>query len=373
MIFYLFNLCLRMLLIAVIIQPTFSGYQVVEDFSFFDNKPVVALWRGTHFLPQYFLDTASKEQYIANHGVNVPIYCAAAHRKAGVSYLEAISTERIMELDTVVHGIKATFRRLEEDDPITIDGQVFHTKRDAFQQKYTNSTDFIAKIGGKPQKKYKAILAGLPEGNPLLSFSTSVKHAAFYGYGLKNYGETHILDPCYDGFGKPANEVLGYMQGVLLTDYYAQRAMPYNVVLNHRSGYIKVKTYSSCNILAEHEISLVGMAPKRVVVISLPLKVPDFSKSYDHIVKEEFGLTKRKFNSAKTIITDAQSSVAAKEKKVADVMRAIIEGKPTNDLAYSKTLSYRFAHFFAEQFAEQGLTYVEGMIDLYGRVQQKIH
>jgi hypothetical protein len=180
-----------------------------------------------------------------------------------------------------VNQIQGVTRKLEESGPIKIDGQVFHAKRDAFQQKYTNSTNFISSIGKSFQKKYKPILEGFPEGNPLLSFSTGVKHAALYSYGMKNYGKTTTLDPEYDDVGKPANQVIGYLQCVLLTDDVAKKTMPYNVVLNHANEYIKVKTYSSCNILAENEVSLVGMVPPESVVMTMPLRVPDFSKSYE--------------------------------------------------------------------------------------------
>jgi hypothetical protein len=91
----------------------------------------------------------------------------------------------------------------------------------------------------------------------------------------------------------------------------------------------------------------------------------------NNTVTQEFGLTKRKFNSAKAIITDLQSTAEVKEKKVIDLINSLIEGRQTNDFAHKNTVRYKFENFIEEQFEQQNLTYVKGIVDLNGRVQEK--
>lgn len=339
-----------------------------NDFSSFESKPVVALWRGTNFTQEYFPDKTAQDQYMNAHRILKPIYCAAAHKATGISYTKKLSSKDKGNLNQVIANVQALIRQLEKNEPITIDRQLFSTKRHAFQQKYSNSTAFIASIGGKVQRKYKSILEGFPAGNPLLSFTTSIKHAALYGYGMKNYDSLVVLDPDYDDTGKPRNITIGYIQGILLTDKVAKEIMPYDVVLHHGAGNIKINTNPRCNILSEHEVSLVGMVPGKSVVLTLPLKVPDFSKPYDVSVVEAFGLRKTKFTNARTIITDKQTSDDVKKECVQKVIQTIIEGTPTDDLAHDKTLSYRAKNIFEDLFEQQTVTYVKGIVNLNGRV-----
>lgn len=341
----------------------------VADLYSFDNKPVVALWRGVHFLPAHFADTASIDDFNKTRINGEPLYCSSAYQSACVPYNSRLSHQNKLRMDLAVGGLRQVFTTLSNQGTFTLDKREFFTARDAFQQKYTNSTDFISRIGDGSQSKYKGILAGLPKGNPLLSFSKHVKHPALYAYGMKDYGSNGCLNPEYDDAGKSANPILGHLQCCLLTDAEAKSCLPYDVQRNHQSGYIKVKTFSSCNILAEAEISVVGKVSGDSVVLSSPLEVPDFSGAYNHAIKEKFGLTKRRYDNAKAIIADTQTSREDKDKKVSDVLKGVIKGKHTGDLAHENTLSYRMPKLIEEAFDEQGVDYRKGIVDINGRVR----
>lgn len=342
----------------------------VADLSKFDKVPVVALWRGVHFLPNHFTDTASIDRFSKVRVNGVPLYCSSAYQSAGVAYNSKLRKQDCVAMDRSVGGLRRIFSVLNNRGAEIIDGQEFYSARDAFQQKYTNSTDFISRIGNGSQSKYRGILNGLPKGNPLLSFSKHVKHPALYAYGMKDYGSSDCLTPEYDDLGKPANSVLGHLQCCLLTDEEAKAALPYDVQLNHQAGYIKVKTYSSCNILSEAEVSVVGKMSGGSVVFSTPLEVPDFSAQYDHTMKSRFGLTKRRFENAKAIIADAQTSEEEKDKKVSDVIKGIIEGKQTGDLAHESTMVYSLPKLLEDAFDGQGIEFRKGAVDINGRVRE---
>ncbi len=346
-------------------------FSYMDDFSHFDGKPVVALWRGTNFVQEYFPDLKSQQDYIRAHGVGKPIYCAAAHKSTGIDFTAQLNARAINVLDISVRQIRRHFENLEKEEPITIDKQVFSTRRHAFQQKYTNSTVFIGSIGISTERKYKKILEGLPQGNPILSFSSEPKHAALYGYGVKNYGSLTALDPDYDSYGKPAHSLLGFIQAILLTNDVAKKAMAYNVVANHRAKNIKVMTNPRCNILSEREVSLVGIVPGESVVLTCKLRAPDLSVPYDHSFKEKFGLTKRRFDNARAVITDPQSPEEKKRKKVRDLIEKIIEGNQTDDLTHENTFTYRVQSMFEDIFEKDDLEYVPGHLDLSGQVRKK--
>jgi hypothetical protein len=362
--YFLFFLC---------ISRVFSFEESIIDprsFGLFDNEPVAVLWRGVHFSPSVFPTSQCVNDHLLHHGVQMPIYCRAAYKNSGISLFERLTIPNQQLLDRVCVRLYSVFTDMSESYSFKLNGKTFFNARHAFQQFYTNSTDFIHRIGNNPQDKYKKILQCLPEGNPLLSFSTSIKHSAYYGYGVKDYGPSNRLTLLYDDRGRPNVTYLGYIQCILLTDEASRKARAYNVVLNHNAGNIKVMTYSSCNILSENEVSLVAKVPGENVVMTIKLKAPDFSQPYNHTVTEETGLTKRKYDIARDTIMDQQISNEEKEKKVDSVLKSITEGNQTNDLAHNYTLTYKYANRIQEMMDIEGYNFIPGSVDLNSGISE---
>ena len=349
-------------------------FETVGDFSAFDEKPVVALWRGTHFTPTHYPDKRSQRRYMQHHGVEVPIYSAAVHRKTQVGYDQALSDLNLKAMDLEVEALRKTFKGFEDSLQITIDKRTYNNRRDAFQQIYANSTTFISGLGSTAlptqYKKYKPMTSKLPKGNPLISFSSDIRHAAKYGYGLKDYGHLQELGPLYDEKGKRSMRYIGFLQGVFMTDHAAKRSMPYDVVLHHKADDINVKTHFSNNILSEHEVSCVGKVAGPNVVVTLPLKVPDFSGPYPGHYREEFGLTKRKYDNISNMLTDPNVTQEKKDARIQKMLNEIIY--PTNQdngLVYKYTLCHRAEDIFLDMPGCD--EFVPGVIDLNGRVRAK--
>ncbi|MDP3641260.1 MAG: hypothetical protein Q8R43_02370 [Alphaproteobacteria bacterium] len=360
--YFLFFLC---------ISRVFSFEESIsssESFAFFHSKPVAILWRGVHFSPSVFQTEKLVNDHLLYHGIQMPIYCSAAYKNSGVTLFERLGNEKTGLLERECVRLYDVFNQMSNLNDFKLNDKNFFSARDAFQQSYTNSTDFIHHIGNNPQKKYEILLQDLPQGNPLLSFSSMIKHSAFYGYGLKDYGPSNPLILSYDNRGCPNVTYLGYIQCVLLTDQDSKKAHAYNVVLHHEAGNIKVKTYSSCNILSEHEVSLVAKVPGKNVVMRIKLKAPDFSQPYDHTVTIKTGLTKRKYNNARDIIFDEQISDEEKEKKVKSVLKSMTEGVQTNDLAHNYTLTYKYANSIQDIMEKEGYEFIPGAVNLDGGV-----
>ncbi|HCI48570.1 MAG: hypothetical protein A2621_04240 [Alphaproteobacteria bacterium RIFCSPHIGHO2_01_FULL_41_14] len=349
-----------------------APFSTSEDLSKFDGKPVVVLWRGTHFSPTHFEDDQAQRDYMAAHGLQIPIYCAAAHKKNNVLYTDPLTPAREKSLDAVVSQIQVFFKKMEASQPITINRKGFSNRRHAFQQIYSNSTDFISGLNQPilPQtySKYKAMVEGLPKGNPLLSFTTDVSHAGNYGYGLKDYGHIDTLDSLYDAEGHRQHTHLGYLQGIFLTDTIAKKTMPYDVVAHHKEKNIKISTHFSNNILSEKEVSFVGKMLGQAVVITLPLEIPDLYGDYPGEYRTQFGLTKKKYDNIRAIVTDKNTSVEIKQARVTRMLKELIyPAKEDGQLIYKNTLAHR-ARTHLREILENRENFKKGIIGLNGRV-----
>ncbi len=360
------------MILCIFCNASFSAFELHDDFSAFEGKPVVALWRGTYFSPTHFPTDQDQRDYMASHGLQVPIYCAASHREANITYTQPLSTKRRSVLNQSSERIQKTFKEMAISPPITIDRKQFSNRRHAFQQIYSNSTDFIAALGQEvispTYRKYKPLLQGLPKGNPLLSFTTEVGHAAHYGYGLKDYGHIDALHSLYDENGHRQHTHVGYLQGIFLTNDIAKQTLPYDVVAHHGAGHIKISTHFSNNILSEKEVSVVGKMGGSAVVIKLPLEIPDLSGPYPGEYREKFGLTKRKYDNIHAVVTDPQTPLAQKQARVSRMLKELITPqKEDNGLVYKHTL-YHKAQDVLESIFDGFDDFREGALGLDGRV-----
>lgn len=359
-------------LIGIVTNALSFDFTKCEDFSQFEGNPVVALWRGTYFSPTYFNTPQSQRDYMAAHGLQVPIYCAAAHKKTGISYTEALTSLQETSLERTVSEIQTVFRRLGTSPQILIDRRTFLNHRHAFHQRYSNSTDFIHALGQETlptsYRKYAPLVKGLPKGNPCLSFTTSSSHAGSYGYGLKDYGHISVLESLYDQAGRRKFSHIGYLQGIFLTDATAQQTMPYDVVKHHAHGHIKISTHFSNNILAEEEVTFVGKIPGSAVVVTVPLELPDLSGDYPAEYRKKFGLTKRKYDNIHGLVTDRQTDKDKKEARITKMLKEIIAPSKEDDgLIYKNTLSHT-ARAVVDTIFEGFDDHVPGVIGLDGRV-----
>lgn len=363
-------------LLILIASHLFSAvFRHHDDFNAFDGKPVVALWRGTYFSRTHFPNQESQSNYMAAHGLQVPIYCAAAHRQIGISYTQEITPQIMSDLNKSVAHLHTLFKSMEARGPITIDRHTFSSHRHAFQHIYSNSTNFIAALS-EPElpttyRKYKPVLEGLPQGNCELSFSLDVVHGGKYGYGLKDYGHIDALGNLYDDQGHRQHTYIGYLQGIFMTDALAKQSMPYNVVAHHHAGHVTISSHYSNNILSEQEVSFVGTIPGKAVVITSPLKIPDLSGPYPGEYREEFGLTKRKYDNIRGVVTDQQTSAEHKNERIRRMLNEIIQPARVDDrLVYRHTIRYKAQEVLSHIF--DGLnSHVEGIIGLDGRVHNK--
>lgn len=347
-------------------------FDVHGDLSSFEKKPVVVLWRGTHFSPTHFPDTPAQQKYMGAHGLQVPIYCAAAHKKTEISYTAKLTRKHQVSLNACVRDIQTRFKALEQSGPITIDRKPFDHRRHAFQQIYSNSTNFIAALGADQlpthYRKYRPILTGLPKGNPLLSFTTDVGHAGSYGYGLKDYGHIDALSDLYDAQGHRQYAYAGYLQGILLNDNTARLTLPYDVVAHHNKGHITVSTHFSNNILTEKEVSFVGKMLGSAVTFTMPVELPDLSGPYPGEYRNKFGLTKRKYDNIRGIVTDPQTSSDKKKDRVTRMLKEIISPlREDNGLVYRHTLRHA-TDTFIEGVRDGFDDFKAGAIGLNGRV-----
>lgn len=350
-------------------------FTTLDDFSRFDGKPVVALWRGTYFSPTYFETEKDQLDYMSAHRLQVPIYCAAAHKKSSISYTQRLTAVRQKNLNQVVADIQTVFKKLQTSSPITIDRQVFSNRQHAFHQRYSNSTDFINALGKETlppsYRKYASLLEELPKGNPCLSFSTDSGHAGSYGYGLKDYGHINLIDSLYDDKGHRKTTYMGYLQGILLTDNTSRLTMPYDVVAHHNNGDIKISTHFSNDILSEKEVTFVGKMIGSAVTITLPLELPDFSTSYPGDYRNQFGLTKQKYDKIRGILTDRQTSKEDKQARIDKMLKEIIKpAREDNGLVYKNTLIYK-AQGVLDRIFDGFDHFQEGIIGLDGRVYDR--
>jgi hypothetical protein len=359
-------------LTLIVINSLAFDFTAHEDFSAFEGRPVVALWRGTYFSPTYFKTEQDRRSYLAAHGVQVPIYCAAAHKKTNISYTQSLTPLQQTSLERTVSEIQTVFRRLETSPQITIDRRAFMNPRHAFHQRYSNSTDFIHALGQDTLPtsyiKYVPVLAGLPKGNPCLSFTTDSGHAGSYGYGLKDYGHIGLIDSLYDEMGHRRVTHIGHLQGVLLTDETARQTMPYDVVKHHDHGDIKISTHFSNNILAEGEVTFIGKMGGSAVVLTMPLELPDLAGDYPAEYREKFGLTKRKYDNIHDLVTDRRTSQEKKGERITKMLKEIISPTKEDDgLVYKNTLIYK-ARAAVDTIFEEFHEHVPGVIGLDGRV-----
>lgn len=343
-----------------------------DDFSAFEGKPVVALWRGTYFSPSHFATDQDQQNYINAHGPQVPLYCAASHRTTKVSYTELLTPRKIQILEESVTQIQTIFKAMETSAAITIDRKQFSNHRHAFQQIYSNSTDFIAALGEEvipaSYRKHAPFLKNLPKGNPLLSFSTDVTHAGKYGYGLKDYGHIDSLSSLYDATGHRQHTYVGYLQGVFLTDDIAKYTMPYDVVRHHKEENINISHHFSNDILSEKEVSMVGKMLGQAVVLTLPLEIPDLSGPYPGEYRSKFGLTKRKYDNIRALITDPDQTAEKKQERITRMLKEIISpAKEDDGLVYTNTLVHK-AKATLEKTFDQFDDFQKGRIGLDGRV-----
>lgn len=299
-----------------------------------------------------------------HHGPKTPLLSASVYTKQGLSYTEKLPLAK--DLNVVIAEIQATLKRMNQTPTVVIQGKAYPSLRHAFQEKYTNSTDFIAQLFSRPTRETAPFLPAdySFDGNPLLSFSLDdIAHPGKYSCGLKNYGAKNQLLPEYDNEGQPKNKVLGGIYGVLLTDTLAKKAQPYNVVAHHNKKIIKVSTHFRNNILSEKEVSLAGAVPGKFVTCFIPFEVPNFKYPYNADDKTNYGLTKRRFENIRGILTDPQTPQENKDKKVHDMLQKMIQGTPTDDGAHEQTLTYKFkADFFSNLFEDQGLSYCKGTL-----------
>lgn len=316
----------------------YSQPQILENLNLnsFSGKKVHILYRGHHFLKNKFTKK-ERAQEIKNNPVEQPIHSAAV--------MELTNGPAKPEIIGVIKKIQAEIEALDGTGGPTINGFTCLSGRDAFHHLYSNdynkfSTYMRYKIRGEYYDFFKNLSFS---SNPLVSCSDELLHGAKYAFGRKNYGSESItLTPDYDVNGKPRHPYLGRIFGIILKDENMESTHIYGVVPNHNEGNIKIKTHYSNNILSEREVSVVGSIPGESVVFSQLARVPSFNHEYREYYGRKYGLSKRRFDNIRVVLTNPHESQADKDDKISDMIDQIIKAKSQdNGLLYKSCFSPR--------------------------------
>ncbi len=330
----------------------------LEDLDNFADKPVAVLWRGTHLLREHFPNHPARMRYWEAQTVGEPIYATAAYKKTQIPLGTAPNARQQILLYNAATNIQGQIRGLSQKGPILINDHAFEKHRYGFQHIYSNDYDLFGRlVTGAAPTKYGALVSGLDlGGNPFVSCSESIVHSGKYAFGMKYYGDNvTILEPNYDATGRPVNPFLGVLHGMVLDEVMLREVLPFSVPAHHAAGHIRVSTHYTCNILTEREVSLVGRVPPGAVVLEYPITVPSFSGDYDGVYREQYGLTLRRFNNIKAVLTDEQTKPAKKKEKVSQMMEQILASPRRDKAGYHKcTLAEKLTTQMGERLEDIG-------------------
>lgn len=334
-------------------QPNYVYHKpkIQGNLSNFADEKVIVLYRGVHCLSDKF-SNAARLKFLTESHINKDMYSSAAFELAKVGYNDHDDPALLDHAQAVAESIND----LDFTDSITVKNYEFTNQRFAFQQLYSNNCNGFYNQLKAPGPEYIPIFEDFEfTKNPLLSFSDRVKHPGKYGFGIKNFGDSHVLSPEYDSQGRPKHPVLGKLFGVVLDEAAVEELKPLNVAKAHYSDYLSLNNHFRNDILSEREISIAGYVPGENVVFEMPLQVPSFH--YDtcpNYYQTKYGLSNARYNNYRKVFRSAQTTGEVRAAKTTKLINEIIEAThQDNNLRYMNCLAPSIPNLFGTELSRQ--------------------